>query len=338
MLGSEPIAILFGGPSRERLVSVATAQALHAALPKADLWFWDINDTVYDISPDELLAHKQVFEIPFQTDNDAFGNIDQALDRARDEGRIMVFALHGGPAENGELPLMCETRGVAFTGAGSSAGNIGFNKGSAKRFAELTGLTVLPSIQLHEMEDALARYETLIAKPLRDGSSYGLIVVRSQDDIEAVRAAARLEDYLIEPFIVGVEATCGVLEQLDGSVIALPPIETITASGVLDYTAKYLAPTTQDICPGRFTPAVSKKLMDHAVAAHKAMSCAGYSRSDFIVKNDDVVFLELNTMPGLSRASAFPVSLRAEGISFVDFLDGQIALAKKRAGRPYRVM
>lgn len=333
MSTARSVTILFGGPSRERLVSVATAQALHVALPHADLWFWNTDDTVHVVPPEELLAHAQVFETPFEPKGAGFGDINRALDQAKTESRVMLFGLHGGPAENGELPLMCEIRRLAFTGAGSAAGNIAFNKGAAKRFASLAGLTVLPNIQLDEMERALGEYDTLLAKPLRDGSSYGLTIVRTPDDIEAVRAVAKLEDYLVEPFIVGVEATCGVLEQPDGSVIALPPIETITASGVLDYTAKYLAPTTQDICPGRFAPNISEKLMEDALTAHKAMSCAGYSRSDFIVRDNEVVFLELNTMPGLSRASAYPVSLRAQDISFGEFLDGQIALARKRAGQ-----
>ena len=81
--------------------------------------------------------------------------------------------------------------------------------------------------------------------------------VNSTQDLVAVRLAAKTEDYLIEPFIAGAEATCGVLEQLDGSLIALPPIEIIPAEGAFDYVAKYLAKATQEICPGRFTPEIS---------------------------------------------------------------------------------
>jgi D-alanine-D-alanine ligase len=128
-----------------------------------------------------------------------------------------------------------------------------------------------------------------------------------------------------------VEATCGVLEQLDGSLIALPPIEIIAADGGFDYTAKYLAKSTQEICPGRFTPEVSAQIMDRAVRAHNAMSCRGYSRSDFIVSAKEPVYLETNTLPGLTKASLYPKALKAQGIEFVDFLQGQIELAAKRA-------
>jgi D-alanine-D-alanine ligase len=126
-----------------------------------------------------------------------------------------------------------------------------------------------------------------------------------------------------------------VLEQGDGSVIALPPIEIIPAEGGgFDYVAKYLAKSTQEICPGRFSPEVTAKLQDHAIRAHKALSCSGYSRSDFIVSNKGLVYLETNTLPGLTAASLYPKALKAQGIAFVDFLNGQIELAARRLQKP----
>jgi D-alanine-D-alanine ligase len=155
--------------------------------------------------------------------------------------------------------------------------------------------------------------------------------VNATQDIVAVRRAAKTEDYVVEPFVAGVEATCGVLEQADGSIVALPPIEIIPADGGFDYEAKYLAKSTQEICPGRFSPEISARIMTDAVRAHRAMSCRGYSRSDFIVSTHGPVFLETNTLPGLTKASLYPKALLAQGIGFVDFLHGQIALAAKRA-------
>jgi D-alanine-D-alanine ligase len=122
-----------------------------------------------------------------------------------------------------------------------------------------------------------------------------------------------------------------VLEQLDGSLIALPPVEIIPAEGAFDYEAKYIAKATQEICPARFAADVNEEIRDHAMRAHKALSCSGYSRSDFVVTKQGPVFLETNTLPGLTKASLYPKALKAEGIEFVDFLRGQIALAEKRA-------
>src|SRR5579872_6684956 len=263
--------ILFGGSNKERLVSVATAQALHAALPEADLWFWSIADTVHEVASQQLLAHARPFEDEFAPATPGIA-LEATLDRAKTEGRVLVLGLHGGRAENGELQAMCEMRNLAFTGSGSAASHLAFDKVAAKRFAAIAGVNAPVEIALDGIEGALARYGRLIAKPARDGSSYGLIFVNSKQDIVAVRNAAKSEEYVIEPFIVGTEATCGVLEQVDGSVIALPPIEIIPAEGGLgfDYRAKYLAAATQEICPGRFSPEITAAIMDMAARAHLA--------------------------------------------------------------------
>jgi D-alanine-D-alanine ligase len=327
------ITILFGGLSKERLVSVATAQALHSALPDADLWFWDVDDSVHETRPRALLSHSRPFEEPFKPDDEGIRGIEQALDKAKAENRLLVLGLHGGIAENGELQAMCEMRGVPFTGSGSASSHLAFDKVAAKRFAAIAGVKAPAGVALDNIETALAEYGKLIAKPARDGSSYGLVFVNSTQDIVAVRNAAKTEDYLIEPFISGVEATCGVLEQLDGSLTALPPVEIIPAEGGFDYAAKYLAKSTQEICPGRFAPEINAQIMDWAVRAHEAMSCRGYSRSDFIVSEKGPIYLETNTLPGLTMASLYPKALEAQGIEFVDFLRDQIALAAKRAQR-----
>ena len=325
------ITILFGGTNKERLVSVASAQALHRALPDADLWFWDVADTVHDVRSETLLNHSRPFEDEFKpgTRGVAF---EAALDKAKAEDRVLVLGLHGGRAENGELQAMCEMRGIPFTGSGSASSHLAFDKVAAKRFAAIAGVKAPAGVALEDAEAALAEYGKLIAKPARDGSSYGLIYVNARQDLVSVRNAAKTEDYLIEPFISGVEATCGVLEQSDGSVTALPPIEIIPAEGGFgfDYRAKYLAKETKEICPGRFAPEISAQLMDQALGAHKALSCSGYSRTDFIVSEKGPVFLETNTLPGLTKASLYPKALTAQGIGFADFLQDQIALAVKR--------
>ncbi len=323
------ITILFGGTNKERLVSVASAQALHSALPEADLWFWDVADTVHEVRSQDLLNHARPFEDEFKPGSRGVA-LEQALDKAKADDRVLVLGLHGGRAENGELQAMCEMRGIAFTGSGSASSHLAFDKVAAKRFAALAGVKVSPGVMLDDAEAALAEHGKLIAKPARDGSSYGLIFVNAKQDLVAVRNAARTEDYLIEPFISGVEATCGVLEQSDGSVISLPPIEIVPAAGEFDYTAKYLAKSTQEICPGRFALDISAQIMDQALRAHRALSCSGYSRTDFIVSAKGPIYLETNTLPGLTKASLYPKALKAQGIEFPDFLLDQILLAARR--------
>src|SRR5882757_4057583 len=187
------ITILFGGTNKERLVSVASAQALHRALPEADLWFWDVADTVHEVASQKLLEHLRPFEDEFKPGNRGLP-LEAALDKAKAEDRVLVLGLHGGRAENGELQAMCELRGIAFTGSGSASSNLAFDKAAAKRFAAIAG------VALEYLDAAFAEYGRLIAKPARDGSSYGLIFVNAKQDLVAVRNAAKTEEYLIEPF------------------------------------------------------------------------------------------------------------------------------------------
>jgi len=325
------ITILFGGTNKERLVSVASAQALHSALPEADLWFWDADDSVHATQSKTLLEHARPFEQDFKPGGRRVGRqIDEALDQAKADERVLVLGLHGGRAENGELQAMCELRGIPYTGSDSTSSHLAFDKVSAKRFAAIAGVRTTTDIALADIEAALSEHGRLIAKPTHDGSSYGLIFVNAKQDIVAVRNAARTETYLIEPYISGIEATCGVLERSDGSVMSLPPIEIVPGEGTFDYTAKYLLKSTQEICPGRFAPDISAQIMDQALRAHRALSCGGYSRTDFIVSAKGPIYLETNTLPGLTKASLYPKALKAQGIEFPDFLQDQIALAQKR--------
>ena len=325
------ITILFGGTNKERLVSVASAQALCEALPDADLWFWDADDSVHETRPEILTGHARPFERDFEPGGRRIATtIEDALDQAKADDRLLVLGLHGGRAENGELQAACEIRRIPFTGSGSASSNLAFDKVAAKRFVAIAGVEAPAGVELENIEKALAEYGRLIAKPTHDGSSYGLIFVNAKQDLVAVRTAAKSEGYLIEPFIAGIEATCGVLEQSDGAIFALPPIEIVTAEGVFDYHAKYIAKATQEICPGRFAPDVTATLQDRAIKAHRVLSCTGYSRSDFVVSEKGVIYLETNTLPGLTKASLYPKALKAQGITFADFLQQQIILAERR--------
>jgi D-alanine-D-alanine ligase len=325
------ITILFGGTNKERLVSAASAQALCQALPEADLWFWAADDSVHETNAKTLVEHARPFEHEFVPGGRRISrSIEQALDQARADGRVLVLGLHGGRAENGELQAACELRGVPYTGSDSTSSHLAFDKVSAKRFAAIAGVKTTVGIPLDHLDAALEEHGRLIAKPTHDGSSYGLIFVNAKQDLVAVRNAVKTETYLIEPYISGVEATCAVLEQSNGEVFSLPPIEIVPGEGAFDYTAKYLLKSTQEICPGRFSPEITAALMEQALRAHKGLSCSGYSRTDFIISDKGPVYLETNTLPGLTKASLYPKALKAKGIEFSDFLRDQIVIAERR--------
>src|SRR2546430_14605725 len=125
--------ILFGGPSDERHVSVASAQNVVRALGNPLAWFWAPDGPVHDVAVDDLLAHQRPFEIDFQPRRPAiWPNIEQALDTLPVEDPVFVLALHGGAGEDGTLQKMMEQRGIAFTGSGSETSAIAFDKGRAK--------------------------------------------------------------------------------------------------------------------------------------------------------------------------------------------------------------
>lgn len=321
--------ILFGGPSRERLVAVGSAQGLTRVLPEADLWFWAPDDKVYVASQAVLLGHERPFELDLPTEGAPIGDIEAALDRAAAEDRVLLLSLHGGFSEDGGLQALCEARGVAFTGSGAEASRLAFGKVVAKDVVAAAGVSVPETIALADAEGALAKYGRLIAKPAEDGSSYGLIFVDAPADLETVAKAAQELPYVIEPFVSGPEATCGVLEQ-DGEVFALPPIEIRPSAGKFDYKSKYLAKDTLEICPATFAPEINAALQEQALKAHQALGCRGYSRTDFIVSDHGLVYLETNTLPGLTASSLYPKALKAQGISVEAFLRGQLALAQAR--------
>ncbi|MDB5456781.1 MAG: D-alanine--D-alanine ligase [Caulobacter sp.] len=321
--------LLFGGVNRERLVSVASAQAIAAALPEADLWFWAPDDQVYVADRAALLAHQRPFELDLPTAGAPIGDVEAALDRARAERRVLVLGMHGGAAENGEFAALCEARRVPFTGSDSTSSRLAFDKIATKIAVAKAGVVAPLSVDLAEVPAALAKYGKLVAKPVSDGSSYGLIFVNGPADLETLAQAAKAEAYVVEPFVAGAEATCGVLEQ-DGKIFALPPVEIRPADGAFDYVGKYLAKTTQEICPATFAPEINVAMQEAALKAHRTVGAGGYSRSDFIITPDGPIFLEINTLPGLTAASLYPKALKAEGIGFIDFLHGQIALAAAR--------
>src|ERR1700733_12974512 len=113
--------ILFGGTNKERLVSVASAQALCSALPEADLWFWDADDTVHEAASEALLKHMRPFEVPFKPATPSLGNIEAALDKASAEDRVLVLGLHGGTAGEGGPQAVCGKRKRGFTRARAAA-------------------------------------------------------------------------------------------------------------------------------------------------------------------------------------------------------------------------
>ena len=181
----------------------------------------------------------------------------------------------------------------------------------------------------------LALYGRLVAKPVAGGSSVGLYHVDSKEQVEAAARGIEQsgEPYLAEEFVTGTELTVGVVDGPKGAR-ALPPSEVRLEQGrAFDFAGKYLGHGTKEITPAEVPADVSRAAQELALAAHRALGCEGYSRTDVIAAKSGPVFLELNTLPGLTRASFIPQQLAAEGTTLLSFLEGQLAIARNRRDR-----
>jgi D-alanine-D-alanine ligase len=333
--------VLFGGPSDERHVSVASAQNVLRVMPEALAWFWAPDGMVYDVAVREVLAHQRPFEIDFAPSRPAiFPTIEQALDTLPVEDPVFLLALHGTAGEDGTLQRMFEAREIAFTGSDSTTSANAFDKERAKeivkacpersrrvRVAESRVARTpaeLPAI----VEDMLARHERVVLKPLAGGSSRGLFFLDRDGDRGFMDQITI--PYIVEQFLRGRELTVGVIDQ-DGELVALPVIEIeVDPGATFDYSGKYLGAGTREICPANIPDAMAREAQNVALAAHAALGCFGYSRADLVGADDGVYFLETNTLPGLTAASLVPQQLAAAGIGFREFLQEQVAKSQSR--------
>lgn len=341
MAGSDA-TILFGGASSERRVSVASGQHISAVLDEAAAWYLAPTGAVFAASRQDLARFERPFERDFVPVGEAlFANLVAAVESA--PGRVYVLALHGGEGEDGTVQRLLEARKIAFTGPGAEASARAFDKEIAKQVANAAGVRIAHSVHLSadpkvmraSLRDLLAVYRRIVAKPVAGGSSVGVLHLRAEADIEA--AARAIEDsgegYLAEQFVSGTELTVGVVDGPQGAR-ALPPSEVRLEEGrAFDYEGKYLGRGTREITPAEVPREVTHAAQQLALDAHRALGCEGYSRTDMIVSAQGPVFLELNTLPGLTRASFIPQQLAVEGTSMLQFLEGQLELARRRRDR-----
>lgn len=336
------IIILFGGESRERLVSTATAQNIATALPNANCWFWDVDDKVYKINNETLFAHENPFVNPFVPTTEAkWPTLKTALKTAEAKESVFILALHGGKSEDGTVQKWLEDEKIVYTGSDSNSCAITFDKTKAKKIITPLRIRTAESIvvdgtNLKQAEDELdvflKKYAKLAFKPVADGSSFGFLLINNSNDIKkALEQIAQCPKtpFLVENFIAGTELTIGVIEH-NGSLMALPCTEIRAQKDrVFDYNGKYLGDGVTEITPAEVPEAMAQMAQRVALLAHEIFNCRGYSRTDIIIEETGPVFLETNTLPGLSKASLVPQQLAIKGISMRTFLNEQISLALK---------
>lgn len=302
------VALLAGGKSGEREVSLAGARGVLAALDKGK----------YDVR-----------------------QYDPAIDLARlaaDAAGLDVafILLHGPLGEDGSMQGFLDLLGLPYQGSGVLGSALAMNKNLAKVLYREAGLRVADwqmasrrDIGSPENLSAQLRFPVVV-KPVGQGSSLGMSIAHDNEGLAdgLKRAFDYDSEVMVEEFIRGREITGGVLGNND--LQALPLVEIIPGKEYtfFDYEAKYKAGATREICPADFPGEITRKAQDYALRAHRALHLKGYSRTDMIVSEQGEVFvIETNTIPGMTPTSLLPQAAQAVGYSFPQLLDLLIGLA-----------
>jgi len=308
------IALLSGGASSEREVSLDSGDQVYEALNKAK---YDIRR--YDPTTDLV-----------RLVNDAPG-IDAAL-----------IILHGAFGEDGTVQGLLDLLGIPYQGSGVLGSAVAMNKLAAKQLYEQAGLPI-PAYVVSRRSEGIDPEAVLnrlglplVVKPVVGGSSVGITIVRHAEMLRKAVEAGWEHDpaVLIETFIPGIEITGGVIG--NEALEALPLIEIIPDKSreFFDYTAKYTPGVSEEICPARIDPELTAEAQRLALQAHRTLFCRGYSRTDMMLRGRDIFILETNTIPGMTATSLLPRAARTAGYSFGRLLDRLIELSLE--GRPGR--
>jgi len=285
------VAVLFGGDSSEREISLLSGNAVL-----------------------EALRNRAV-------DAHAFDPRDRSLPQLLEEGFARVWiALHGPGGEDGTLQGALEYLGVPYTGSGVMGSAIGMDKLRTKRLALAAGVATCDFVVLKGPQDFEAALERLrlplIVKPATQGSSVGMNKVERPEDLAAAYAAAARFETLVfaEPWLSGSEYTVAILQGA-----ALPSIRIETPQTFYDYEAKYFRDDTRYFCPSGLPASAEAHLASLALAAFEATGASGWGRADFMMDGAGrPQLLEINTIPGMTSHSLVPMAARAVGIDFAE--------------------
>ena len=281
-----------------------------------------------------------------------YGNVSQyeldaLLPRALlDDAPDVVFpVLHGPPGEDGTVQGFLEIMGLPYVGSSVHASAAAMDKSLAKAVFRQAGLPIAtdrvfaPGTPIEDAcrETRAALGDRVVIKPLRQGSAIGVTPVMNGGDLAApfAKAFALGDGVLVEPFVLGMEVTVGVLDLHGAAPRAFETIEVRTPQGTwYDYEHRYTVGQSEHVIPARLSATCREQLQRIALTAHAALGCADLSRADFIVTDsEEIVLLEVNTLPGMTPTSLYPDGARALGIDFAELVDQLVVSALARGPR-----
>jgi D-alanine-D-alanine ligase len=309
-MGKLRLALIAGGKSSEREVSLKSGAQVYQAL----------NKDKYDIRRYDPLT-----------------DLERLVREAKEIDAALII-MHGRGGEDGSMQGLLDLLEIPYQGSGVLASALAMNKELSKTIYQQAGLKV-PRTLIFNRAEAPSPPEIeavlglpVVIKPVNEGSSIGVTKAATLEALSAGLAAAFALDsrVLVEEFIQGTEVTGGVLG--NAKLQALPLVEIIPAStyAFFDYEAKYQPGASEEICPARLSPELTRRAQQCALMAHKALACRGYSRTDMMVRGQEIFVLETNTIPGMTATSLFPQGAKAAGIDFPELLDTLITLALEK--------
>jgi len=304
------IAVLYGGVSGEREVSLSSGKGIMQAL--------------------EQKGH-EVIGIDFHPKR-----LSEIINLDVD---CVFIGLHGKYGEDGRIQSLLDMLEIPYIGSGVLASALAMDKAKAKQIFKMNDIPVAidenylinDSTNINEIAEKINQIfrPPFVIKPNREGSTLGLTIVTDSNQVEnAIKTVGESDDsILVEEFIKGKELTVAVLGS-PGKEKALPIIEIIPKNEHYDYESKYSEGGSQHIIPARISAELTKQIQNYSVLAHQALGCETYSRVDFILDEDDVPFiLEVNTLPGMTPTSLFPDTAKTIGLSYNEMVETFLKLS-----------
>ena len=324
------IAVLMGGTSAEREVSLSTGkQILNALDPdKYRVYALDTASGQQFLPSGVTPSLSQLRAADGMTEITALPQLPQVSGQDRPD--VVFIALHGKGGEDGTVQGMLEVLGLPYTGSGVLASALAMDKAMSKRVLTSAGVQ-MPQDHVVKRGQKIpegALPLPVIVKPNAQGSTIGMTIVRQPEELlGALKTAFEYDDTaLIEQFITGTEITVPILG--NATLEVLPIVEIVPNGGFYDYQAKYTPGATDEIVPARISEAVAREARYIAQLCHRTLGCRGMSRTDMIVTAEGQIYtLEVNTIPGMTPTSLLPRSAEAAGYSFPQLLDRLIDLS-----------
>lgn len=322
------LIILFGGNSEESEVSLLSAKEIkkHTELNGHLAILIDLQGDYSDF--DSIVDYKALYKnlgykTIFKEDDMQKKEIGNGVLRVCHLADMVFLATHGGIGENGKLQAILDIETINYTGNRFLSTAISMDKELSKRIVKsYGGLTPKTFDSVDSIEDS---HFPLIIKPNNGGSSIGIKICQSKADLNHTCQNQINADMIVEQFISGREFSVGVVGEL-----ALPPIEVIVEDGFYDYNKKYIPGLIKEIVPAKIDGSLSRELCRYALQIHQYIGLEVYSRSDFIVdERNNIFFIEINAIPGMTPTSLLPQEAKAVGIHFSDLCDQVLDLSSK---------